>query len=117
MDDTFREYIEVKEELDDISMDRKERSTVLKGLEDDIQKFLEKETDNNVKVVDQYKIYLTEVKTKKAINAKNLVLILTNYFNGDSTKAENLAEYIWHHRPVDIKKQIKISKPRKTKKN
>ena len=116
MDELFREYIEVREELEDISLDRKERNIVLKGLQEDIQQHLEKDTPNGSKIIDQYKISLSEVKITKALNAKTLVIILTEYFNGDKQKAENLSSYIWNNREVEIKKQIKVSKPRNKKK-
>jgi len=116
MDDTFRELIEVKEELADIACDRKERATILKNLEVDITTYLKKNTETQSQTVDAYKIYLVETQTRKGLNMATLETICAQYFNGDISKGKDLASYIWQNRPKEVKTQVKISKPRKPRK-
>lgn len=117
MDDKLRKFIEVKEELDEIAGDRKELAKVLKDVEMEVTKYLDKETDGKSEMVDGYKIYLKEITVRKNVNFELLEQLITAYFKGNSTKGREIAEYIWTHRPTDTKKQIKITKPRKSNKN
>jgi hypothetical protein len=119
MDDVFREYIDVIEELDELTQERKVRMDSKKELEEKIQNYLENNTDNKSKIIDSYKISIIEKTTTKGL-AKSLVEdMLMEYFDKDGNtsnnskrKANEITNYIFENRPKEIKNSIKITKPK-----
>ena len=110
MDDILQEYIEVSDTVKELGEDRKEQNEILKGLKPEVVKHLENVNDEQSTIINNRKIYLKTVKSKKQPNLKTLIQILTDYFQGNSTKATECANYIWDNREQVEKPDIKIGK-------
>jgi len=119
MDDIIREYIDVNEELEEITQDRKERTEVKKGLEKEIKKYLENETTIKSKIIDSYKISLHEKKRVKGLSRTVIEELTLKYFISKGHTAinskkecEEITEYLFNNRPTEMVTDVKITKPR-----
>lgn len=112
MNDILQEFIEVNDRVQELGADRKEENEILKGLKPEVVKYLETVNDEHSTVIDNRKIYLKTSKSKKQPNLNALTKILTEYFKGDSSKADQCANFIWENREIVEKPEVKIGKVR-----
>lgn len=112
---SVQKFLDLQDELEDIKIERKNKNTEYKELEQDIRDYLENSTLDKTYSVDNYKFYLSEHQNKKTLSQDLLKQILTNYFNGNTDKAKELASYIWQSRPVEYRTYLKVSRPRRKK--
>lgn len=117
MDDILQEYVEVSDTVQELGADRKEQNEILKGLKPEVIKYLETVNDEHSAVIDNRKVTLKMVKSKKQPNLKTMTQILTEYFKGDSSHADECANFIWEHREIVEKPEVKIGKIRGKKNN
>lgn len=117
MDELLQEFCDVSDELSEIQANRKEQHEILKGLKPEIIKHLENINDEHSVMINNRKIYLKITKSKKALNKDSLEQILTNYFQGDATKAADCANYIWDSRDINEKIDVKLGKVKGKKDN
>ena len=116
MDDMLEEYIDSYDRVQELGADRKEENEILKGLTPEVIKHLTESCKDQTTMVNNRKVYLKTVKSKKQPNLKTLTQILTEYFKGNSSQADECANFIWEHREIVEKPEIKIGKIRGKKK-
>tara|TARA_Y100001970_G_C14159045_1_gene817392 strand:+ start:155 stop:577 length:423 start_codon:yes stop_codon:yes gene_type:complete len=93
---TVKEYLEVNDEIKTLYAALKERRNKKRKLSKQIMSMM---TKNNVRQMNVKDGKLTTYKTKRLVplTKKSITKILTPYFE-DSNKAEEVSEYLLHHR-------------------
>lgn len=107
---TFKKYIDLKEEMDSIKEDRKEKGEEMKKTQGDIIKILEQKPDKRV-YMEKYLFYLKTEETRETLNYENLKVLLTQFL-GDGKQGEKAAEYVWENRNKKQKQSLKFSEPK-----
>lgn len=116
IDDSFKELIDLYEELEEIKDERKQKNEEYKKYEAQVQDHLEKNTQNKEKTVDGYRFFVKDEKVTKPLNRENLEKILTTILK-DGTKAGQLTNQIWNMRPTELRPKLKVAKPRGKRKD
>ena len=114
IDEIFEEYIEIAGEIDDIAAERKEKMEALKDAESNIKTYVEKQPEQTHTHGD-FRFYIATSTTTKALNRESIELNLITYFNGNTQKAKECADFLWDGRQSSTKTSLKVSKPRKAK--
>ena len=115
IDDDIRGMLDIQEELEDIKEERKNRMVEYKKIETKVMEHLDKNVENKEIECDGYKIYIAKKKTRKGLNQNSLGEILGKIL-GNENNGHQLAGQVWNMRQEEIKDELKISKPRKSRK-
>ncbi len=105
-----KEWMQTDSEIKTLQKEMKiRRGNMKRASERLIQIMKEREIDAfNVK---DGKLMYTQRNVKVAINKKNIVEILSDYFNGDVSRAVEVGHYVMDNRKEIVKEQIHLREP------
>ena len=102
----IREWLQIDNDIRVLQAQMREKRLVKKHLTDQLVEVMK---DNEIDCFDIKggKLQYTQNKYKAPLSKKHLLTALTDYFETDATKAEEVSQYIMETRDIKIKDAIK----------
>lgn len=102
----IKEWMLIENEIKELRSEIRELNNRKKGMTSDLMTVM-KENDIDCFDIKGGSIVYKQSKVKKPINAKTLMVTLSNFFKNDNLKAEELTKYILENREEQIRETIK----------
>ena len=104
----IKEWINIDNEIRNINKELRARKDKLKKISQNLMKTMK---DNEIDEFDikDGKLVYSQTKVKKPITKKNLVTILSKYYEGDISQAIEMNKFIMDNREEVVKETIKRS--------
>lgn len=102
----IKEWVQVDNDIRVLNKELRSRKDGLKKISQNLMKTMQ-ENDIDEFALKEGKLVYTKTNVKKPITKKNLVTILSKYYNGDISQALEMNKFIMDNREEVVKESIK----------